>query len=283
MKRAFSLIELSIVVLIIGIIIAGVAQSNSLVRKTKLNTARSLTKSSPISSIKDLVFWIEATSSESFDLSIDDGSSIAQWNDINPQANIKNNITQNTVSSQPKYKSNGISNLPAVSFNGGYLTGSGITLPDKKFTFFIVYQSSSPGGWQCLLRNSKTGSGLLNGFSFWSNPSNKRDVTFNDGQDYAGSSMSVSPEFVTVTYDGVSNINLYTSGSGSDEISSGGAMTATDSGTALTVGAMGVPSKILPFIGMISEVAVFDRVLSVEEMESIEKYLGQKWGISLKP
>jgi prepilin-type N-terminal cleavage/methylation domain-containing protein len=285
MKRAFSLIELSIVVLIIGIIVAGVAQSSSLVRKMKLNTARSLTKSSPVAGIKNLAFWIETTSSESFDNSIDDGSLVAQWNDINPQAQIRNNITQNTTSIQPTYKSRGVNGLPAVSFSGGYLVGSGIPVSDNKFTFFVVYQSSSSGAWQCLFRNSKVvGSGLVNGFSFWRDLSGRRDVTFNDGQDRGGSAMTSSPEFVAVTYDGAGNINLYTNGSSSDEISGGNVMTATDSGTTLSVGAMGyAPTKILPFTGAISEIAVFDRVLTTEEIDSIEKYLGQKWGISLRP
>jgi len=47
-KTAFSLIELSIVILIIGILVAGVTQSSRLVRAIKLQTARSITNSSSI-------------------------------------------------------------------------------------------------------------------------------------------------------------------------------------------------------------------------------------------
>jgi len=58
-NKAFSLIELSIVILIIGILVAGVTSSSRLVKRMKIITAQNLTTSSPISSIKDLIFWYE--------------------------------------------------------------------------------------------------------------------------------------------------------------------------------------------------------------------------------
>ena len=58
-SRAFSLIELSIVILIIGILVAGVVQSSRLVKKMRLQTAQNLTTISPIPSIKDLVFGMK--------------------------------------------------------------------------------------------------------------------------------------------------------------------------------------------------------------------------------
>ena len=60
-KKAFSLIELSVVVLIIGILIAGITQSSRLVRAMKLNTARSLTRSSDVNSIRNLTAWFDVT------------------------------------------------------------------------------------------------------------------------------------------------------------------------------------------------------------------------------
>ncbi len=45
-KLAFSLIELSIVVLLIGILIAGVTQGSRLIRQSKIKTAQNLTKNS---------------------------------------------------------------------------------------------------------------------------------------------------------------------------------------------------------------------------------------------
>jgi len=73
-KKAFSLIELSVVVLIIGILIAGITQSSRLVRAMKLNTARSLTRSSDVNSIRNLTAWFDATAEGVFSSSCTTGS-----------------------------------------------------------------------------------------------------------------------------------------------------------------------------------------------------------------
>jgi len=54
-SQAFSLIELSIVILIIGILVAGVTQSSRLVTQFRLLSARNMTQSSPVPTIKDLL------------------------------------------------------------------------------------------------------------------------------------------------------------------------------------------------------------------------------------
>ena len=48
LHKAFSLIELSIVVLIIGILIAGITQGSRLVRQSRLVVARSLTQNASL-------------------------------------------------------------------------------------------------------------------------------------------------------------------------------------------------------------------------------------------
>lgn len=84
MKRAFSLIELSIVILIIGILIAGVTQGGRIVTQMRLASAKSLTISSPVTSISGLTLWLEPTLEESFiDSEAQDGVGLTNWNDIN--------------------------------------------------------------------------------------------------------------------------------------------------------------------------------------------------------
>ncbi len=282
MKRAFSLIELSIVILIIGIIIAGVTQSSSLVQKMRLSSARALTKSSPVSGVKDLVFWVESTSEESFSSSIDEGSPISQWNDINPQGTNKNNVVQATSTKQPTYKSIGLNGFPTVSFDGGdVLVGSAILLPAKTFTLFIVYKVSSlDGAWNDMFNNRN---GSFQGFGYWKSSNNKRNISFNDAQDYRGNDMVLSPEFVSATYDGNTNINLYTNGSSTDEITTSSVvMTTVTPSASVTIGSK-TAALFQSFTGLISEIILFDRVLTYEERHSIEEYLGKKWSIKLNP
>ena len=66
-KKAFSLVELSMVILIIGILIAGVSQGIDLYQDMRLATARSLTQNSRVNRIEDLTMWFEATSEKSFE------------------------------------------------------------------------------------------------------------------------------------------------------------------------------------------------------------------------
>ncbi len=49
-------------ILIIGIIVAGVTQASRLVREFRLSSAQNLTKSSPVSGIGGLSLWFDAVS-----------------------------------------------------------------------------------------------------------------------------------------------------------------------------------------------------------------------------
>ncbi len=118
-KKAFSLIELSIVLLIIGIIIAGVTSSSRLVSAMRVSVAQSITKSSPVSSINGLTAWYDAVSEESFlSAEQEDGATVSVWNDINPQTTSKINLPQSTADSRPIYKQSDINHLPSLLFDG---------------------------------------------------------------------------------------------------------------------------------------------------------------------
>ena len=83
-KKAFSLVEISVVVIIIGILIAGVSQGIDLYQDMKLITARSLTLNSRVNRIEDLTMWFESTSEKSFENPNPlDGDRIALWKNIN--------------------------------------------------------------------------------------------------------------------------------------------------------------------------------------------------------
>lgn len=155
--RAFSLIELSIVILIIGIVIAGVTSGSILVGKMRLAGARSITNSSPISSIKDLAFWLDSTSESSFiESQQEDGQKITAWNDLNPQSIKKINLEQSDSSLQPLFKNNSINNLPTLLFDGSddYLSTDanfllGDAIEKDQVTFFIVMKYMYDEGSQC--------------------------------------------------------------------------------------------------------------------------------------
>ena len=160
-KKAFSLIELSIVVLIIGIIIAGITKSSQVLDLYKLSSARTQTQSSPVNSIKNLLVWYEATSENSFiEKETDDFASltaaditlgkgiISTWFDISSTAGAKDNLTQTTSTARPQYLSNCINDLPCVNFDGTddilNFAGSKITdIENSNYTIFIINKKTS--------------------------------------------------------------------------------------------------------------------------------------------
>ena len=118
-KSAFSLIELSIVILIVGILVAGVTQGSRLIRSFKLSNARTVTNSSPVQSIKDLVLWLDATAENKIlnrdgSSYIDNEEYVSSWKDSNVQNLGTTPCVQNTADEQPQYISDAINGIPAI-------------------------------------------------------------------------------------------------------------------------------------------------------------------------
>ena len=117
--RGFSLIELSIVILIIGILVAGVTQSSRLINQMRLVSTRSITQGSGITSIQGLVAWWDCCDEKTFlENEASNNSLISTWNDLNPTSTSKINLNQNIATSQPTYISSSINNLPSLRFDG---------------------------------------------------------------------------------------------------------------------------------------------------------------------
>lgn len=158
-NKAFSLVELSVVILIIGILVAGVTQSGRLIRQIKLSTARSITASSDVASIRDVTAWFEASTDGIFvDINgitdVENNAQIATWNDINPQKPkgdrpvLKAPSTTGDTAKKPKYITNGINGIPSVYFDGtdDYVFSTNIpTMPlisgDKTYSMFAVFRA----------------------------------------------------------------------------------------------------------------------------------------------
>lgn len=295
MKKAFSLIELSIVILIIGILVAGVTQSSRLIKQMRLQVARNITTSSPVTSIKDLKIWLETSQEGSLvsstnGLNPDNNDKISSWNDISPQLITKINPSQSNDALRPLYaETSPINNLPALKFNSNeYLetiaSGSNqmpLAIGDDTFTFIAVWNSLSTSTTQAIFEQN-TGGSLISG-------SRASMLIIGGVYGYNGEGNDYQPTNFTMNS---SRISVITVDNGAVNIYDNKLNTPTNTGSinnaiqnvsegGFFIGTKGTNPRSEKFNGFISEIIVFDRVLKKSEIEDINLYLAKKYSIKL--
>ncbi len=285
--KAFSLIELSIIILIIGVLIAGTFQADKMLQKFRLTTARALTESSPVSTITGLSMWLDSTSEKSFaDFEAVDGAMISNWYDINTQSAVgRNSVSQSSTSRKPLYSSNSINGLPSVKFDGSndaLTTSSTSNLVDyNQTTIFFVEKCTC---------NSSTDTTLL----LWNSGSQQLNIhapyvgyiyfDFGPGGGSGRLGYAVGTDF----YNNPKIVTLLHNADNYSEIRINGTLVAskttatatlTNASASLVFGNSSNGGTTTPFLGHIGEMIVFNRALTVEERSAVESYLSKKWGI----
>ena len=292
-NKAFSLIELSIVILIIGILVAGVTQSSRLIRAMKLQSARSLTLSSPVPSFKNINLWLESTLTESFDsFEAQDQLQISTWNDINPQSSYKSNATQPNITFRPKYIDQGINGLPSLNFDGSddWMTMGVVSgfESNSKFTVFIVLRPTAV--WRFVIAkqdNNVDGKG----WGITTGANGNLTFGFNGHQStnllelYSTTPRLNNNIIASFSYDGKlsnSGLNFYLNGvKDLTATKNGGPLTLSPSpnGTEdLRIGARESNSYGW-FQGLIGEIIIIESYLNDSDIAEINKYLQKKWSI----
>lgn len=145
-KKAFSLIELSIVILIISLVIGGVFQGKELIAKSRLASAQKLTRNSGIEKIDDLYAWFETTMPDSFgDISFDNNSLISTWKSRASSDVESHNAIQNNQLNQPQFSDKALNEaLPALKFSGNQsMEISGTPFESDSYTIFVVERRDS--------------------------------------------------------------------------------------------------------------------------------------------
>ncbi len=282
-KLGFSLIELSVVILVIGILVIGVTQGSRIMAESKLKSARSLTDSSPVNSINNLVLWIDSTSSKSFNADIANDSEVASWYDLNIQSANKHNFTQSNSGEYPLYKINLYNNLPGVVFDG---FNHWISTPHHQdlnpnaggsSVFFVSKVLSTSTGFHYITKGN--GNSTTIGWSY-----NSRQFRFRSDDLVNGGSSNTFPatmpdkipKIATVIFFGT-EARYYKNNT--EQTPRSTYTGSINSGSDLTIGARAggtVNSNIEVY-----ELIIFNRLLSAGEITSIHEYLSQKWGIKI--
>ncbi len=286
--KGFSLIELSIVVLIIGILIGGISGSNKIITKSQIQFARSITKSSPVNSIKDLLLWYETSLEESFlNSEASDGSSISVWKDINPQSTDKINAT--VYNGSVTYKERVFGGISGVYFNGsgGALQHDNTALIGSNFTvFFVEFKKSLSATLGASYVVGGMGNASNTVLAFYYN---------NSGGFASGLRLSMVPVYnnsEVSEYKPVMHSFTFSKTDGMKYWANGG--TNPDSSDATKINPLINPTynitKIGNFFyndhryaynGYIAEYIIFTRDLLSSERMAVEKYLSHKYKITI--
>ena len=154
-NKAFSLVEISIVIIIISVITAGIVSGLNIASSAKLKLATNLTNNSPILSMKNLNLWYETTLADESLIFVDgideDGAKISGWNDISYK-NLFNYYKPSTAKTLSQTNSNAYANynakafansIPGVKLNdvfgdADFLYNGTFNYRTKKLTLFLV-------------------------------------------------------------------------------------------------------------------------------------------------
>jgi type II secretory pathway pseudopilin PulG len=282
-KVAFSLIELSVAILIIGLLLGGILGGADLIKDASLANAQKMTTNSEVGSIANLSLWLETTLPQSFAYNKipEDNSKINAWIDINParkkqdSATIYNDRTielkQDTQNLQPIYKADAFSDLPAILFTSSqYFTSRNFFLYDlisqQEATIFMVQQLRSTNSTiPVSTSNDKISFGYNSGriqFSFANSSITESSASLKKDKNRLFSAIKTADKIKIYKN---SKIIADTNHSSSIDENS------FASQTTLAVG------KIDGYLG---EIIIFSRALKEKEKKSIEDYLIKKWKIN---
>ncbi len=282
-NRGFTLLELAVVLMLIGIIVGGVMQGANLITSSRLASARSLTSKAPIGNISGLVAWYESSSKNSFlATQAIDSASISEWGDISPSSiiNKKNKLTK-TANANVTFGIASINKIPALNFKN-----------NEKISLNNFYQGSLNRATICVVfRPNFTPSSnpvvLVDSYfnqSSFSLAIKNNSVNLNAGIDANTSTASNSANFVNgrdyilcSIFNGSQSgvyVNNALSLTGGGNISAGANVM-----NGLTIGSDRSGSNA--FNGLIAEVIIFNRPLKLQERRDVMIYLAKKYRINI--
>lgn len=291
-NRAFSLVEITLVIVIIGTLIAGITKGIDLYQDFRLVSARKITENSIVSKIGDLALWLETTSEKSFNKAIlNNNEEIIEWRDINPINTDKNIIFTNAaISQRPKYQRNGLGGLPSIKFDGvdDVLVKKFDKIIDSDYSIFIVFNMIAPipdsQDLIVFMNQYNIGSVLIEFSAYGILRASHRNnvfVTANANNLFSTDSAKFNKNYIlkyirnqtqTQTANVWLNKDLFINN-----------LSASISGLKpdieFYIGSL-TSSGVRPFNGYISEIIIFDKTLKESDHRAVEEYLKLKYQIS---
>lgn len=281
LHKAFSLIEISVVILIIGILIAGISTGVDLFYDSRLATAQSLTKNAPVPRIEGLFTWIETTSPESFSSAPKDGAFIGLIKDMSFKMDKANFVQTGADDLKPIYKQQNLNNLPALYFDGS----NDFLVTEKSYTSSIFSNSQVTIFVVMNFLGNSTSVFLKHEISPYRigleiNSGNFRFDFPKDAYTNVVGTNSISNKNVIITAlaDKV-NQKIYINSVLEKSVANTNEVTTTSS-SQIYLGSNN-ESNFLYTKFNLGELIIYDRALTAKELDLVTKYLSKKWAIKI--
>lgn len=285
---AFTLVEISMVFLVLGILISGISTGLDLYQDFRITTAKSLTQNSRVGRIDGLVLWLESSQKSSYEPNnIKDGTPITKWKNIIPNQltseKSKYDAVKTSISvSGPIYRENITNSLPGLEFanteNRCMQVASGFDGDGKNSSVFLVFETSN--NWS-ISSDYRMISRWPNGHAFYEIRNSNTPFSNNTAWDVFQYNSSVLSPVKNKLYnfnliiDRSSNIKFYMNKKLLGSIVN--SWTGTYSASNLYIGCKGGNSALFPDAYYL-EIIVYDRAINDSERIDVENYLSQKWG-----
>lgn len=281
-RKAFSLLEISIVMAIISFLLFGIMQGGNLIKKSKVGSAISITHASPVPNIEGLTLWLETTMPGSLknEESVN-GALVSTWYDISNSRYSVINFSQEVSTSRPTYATDSINGLPAIAFNGSQLLTRASLISDfvqdNQGTIFIVIRYLSESGSVFIWEGS--GSYKLNAHILLQDNNLYFNFDFgnccgNDARTGDIISGFIKKNNIVSLVKYPASATTYINGSSfKNNSSANGSFVNQTSSSNMNIGSA--------FNGAIGEIIIYNRSLTDQERKDVETYLSKKWEITV--
>lgn len=224
-------------------------------------------------STNGIVLWLDAADSSS--VVVDSTGAVSQWND-------KSRYAANAVPfvGSCQYSSKGLNGvLPGITMNQTSLYSPLATGTfNNGVTMFVVFSSNGGQTYGTLV--TRTDTSKQNYPGPWDMYNTTRAVGNNINIGSATSTnnvnSSMSPSIFAYQSSSVTPINEWINGT--NYFTSSKQSYYKDTGSFVYLGSRG--DKVTSFSGVMSEIILYNRVLNITEMNTVQEYLASKWQIS---
>jgi prepilin-type N-terminal cleavage/methylation domain-containing protein len=293
-NKAFSLIEISAVVLIIAILISGISTGIDLYKDFKFSTARQLTQNSRVPRISGLTLWLETTQEKSFEnTNPKDGELIGAWNNIDPYKKIDFIVSQTNNADKPIYVKNYLNNeLPALKFNGTAKLIKNPVNANEIFgynnaTIFVVQNSDGQGQQVSFLWHQLQDSHIILLHAPFNNV-----IYFDFRKKSIPSPGRARVQISNLTYHNKNSIFALIRNNSYMEMFLNGISLVTKTDVSdldiLNLNEVGefyigadYSNPLVGLKGTISEIIIYNRQLNSQEIKEVHEYLSKKHGIKI--